>query len=388
MKISKTGFVCMRANLRIRGHVFKSEMPGKLPAIIVSHGFLSNQQSVWGYAQTLAELGYAAFAFDFCGGCVKGTSDGKSEDMTILTEAQDLNAVIDYVKTLPYVQSDRISLMGCSQGGFVSGIVAANRPDEIEKLILFYPALCIPDDARAGRMLGFKFDPNNMSPILSKFPMKIGREYAATMLQVDPFQEIQGYTGPVLIVHGTDDNVVKLSYAREAQKAYGEDRCELLEIHGAGHGFKKNADAVAINAAKEFMQDREEVLSIDVNLTGRKLVRKGLYSKLTLPFSGNAESKWFEGVVEPGASDVQERKGLKTTQFKADYVLSGKDCTGTPCKIHIVNIDVGNGWKPTVSTDSRTLAFLNSSDCTAYLEQRKCGPIVHIYTQIPKNFKK
>lgn len=388
MKISKTGFGCIRGNLHIRGHVFKPEMPGKLPAVIVSHGFMSNQQSVWGYAQTLAELGYAAFAFDFCGGCVKGTSDGKSEDMTILTEAQDLNAVIDYVKTLPYVQSDRISLMGCSQGGFVSGIVAAKRPDEIEKLILFYPALCIPDDARAGRMLGFQFDPNNMPPILSKFPMKIGREYAATMLHVDPFREIEGYTGPVLIVHGTDDKIVKLSYARRAQKAYGEDRCQMLEIQGAGHGFKRNADEVAIGAAKEFMQGREEVLSIDVKLTGRKLERKGLYSKLTLPFGGTAESKWFTGTIEPGAADVQERKGLKAIQFKADYVLSGKDCTGTPCKIHVVNIDVGNGWKPTVSTDSQALAFLNSSDCTAYLEQRKCGPIVHIYSHIHENNKK
>lgn len=388
MKTSKTSFECVRGNQLIRGHIIKPKFLGKFPVIILSHGFMSNQRSVWHYAKQLAELGYVAVTFDFRGGCIMGASDGRSEDMTVFTEAEDLNAVIDCVKKLPYVQSDRVSLMGCSQGGFVSGIVASRQLDKIEKLILFYPALCIPDDARAGKMLGFQFDPNNMPDILSKFPMKIGMQYASSMMPIDAIQEIRNYRGRVLLVHGTDDNVVNISYARKAQQAYGMERCYLLELEGAGHGFKGEADKIAIGAVKEFLCDREEVLTIDVQLDNNKQERKGFYLKVTLPFHGTANSKWFSGTIEPGAADVQEFNGIKMLKCTASYVLSGKDYNGFPCKVHIKNINMGSGWKPTVTTDSQALAFINDADCTAYLEQRKCGPVVHIYSPIPKNSEK
>lgn len=384
MTILKTAFECEREGLKIRGKAFYEENGKKLPAVIISHGFMSNQTSVESYAETLAESGSATFIFDFCGGGIKCSSDGKSEDMTVFTEAKDLNAVIDYVAARSFVDKNNITLMGCSQGGFVSGMVAAERGKEIKSLVLFYPALCIPDDARKGQMLGFKFDPNNMPEILSKFPMKIGREYAACVLEKDAVDMIKGYDGEVLIVHGTADRIVDISYAERAYKAFGENRCRLLRIQGGGHGFKGNADKVAIGAAKEFLSGREEVFAVDVRLTGRTIERKGLYSKLTLPFDGSASGRYFSGTIEKGAADVQERRGLKIIQCKADYVISGTDANGERAKVHVVNVDTGGGWKPTVTATSKALEFLNEADCTAYLEQRKTGPIVHIYTTIPK----
>ena len=53
--------------------------------------------------------------------------------------------------------------MGCSQGGFVSALFAAAHPNVVvSRLILFYPALCIPEDARRGKMLMYAFDPSNI----------------------------------------------------------------------------------------------------------------------------------------------------------------------------------------------------------------------------------
>lgn len=75
-------------------------------------------------------------------------SDGKFKDMSLDTEKQDLLCVIDYVARLVYVDSSTLILAVESQGGFVSCMVAAER--SIDKLILLYPALCIPDDARKG----------------------------------------------------------------------------------------------------------------------------------------------------------------------------------------------------------------------------------------------
>jgi dienelactone hydrolase len=100
---------------------------------------MANQSMNKAYAKLLASMGYAAFTFDFCGGGLGSKSEGKSEEMSVNSEVKDLEAVLEYVKSCPDVDTNRISLLGCSQGGFVSAICAVNHP-EIENLILFYPA--------------------------------------------------------------------------------------------------------------------------------------------------------------------------------------------------------------------------------------------------------
>ena len=78
---------------------------------------------------------------------------------------KDLCAVIEYVKALPFVDEKQIVLMGASQGGFVSGLTAAKYGDGIQKLIMLYPALCIPDHARRGWLGGARYDPKNVPAV-------------------------------------------------------------------------------------------------------------------------------------------------------------------------------------------------------------------------------
>ena len=102
----------------------------------------------------------------------------------------------------------------------------------------------------------------------------------------------------------------------------------------------------------------EEILTIDVTLTGRSMNHGGVYNIMTVPFTGSADSKWFKGDILPGTADLQRRKLWKTDRFYADYTLEGTDYTGQTYRIHIVNVGEGQGWKPTVTTDSEALAFL------------------------------
>ncbi len=259
--ISKTVFSCKRDDLTIRGTEYRPEGEN-LPIAIVCHGFMAFQDTVRQYAEAFAEMGYASYCFDFCGGSVvKGKSDGKTTDMSVLTEVKDLEAVMDYVKSLPYTNSEQIVLMGCSQGGFVSGITASKHKEEISKLILFYPALCIPDDARAGKMMFAKFDPDNIPEIVKCGPMKLGKCYVEDVIGMNPYQEICDYPGDVLIVHGTKDAIVNLKYAQTAYETYLENRkqsnasgqVKLHIIEGGKHGFSKKHDVIAIGQIREFM---------------------------------------------------------------------------------------------------------------------------------------
>ena len=242
-------FECKRDGLTIRGTEYRPA-GDTLPVAIVSHGFMAFQDTVRQYAKALARLGYCAYCFDFCGGSViKGKSDGDTREMSVLTEVRDLESVIAYVQSLPYTGSELL-LMGCSQGGFVSALVAARHPNAVSKLVLFYPALCIPDDARAGKMMFARFDPQNIPEKLRCGPMKLGGCYPEAVIDMDPYEEIKAYTGPVLIVHGTKDKIVRTDYSRRATECYKNAEPHFIE--GGAHGFSRKHDVEAIAYLNKF----------------------------------------------------------------------------------------------------------------------------------------
>ena len=270
-KLKRQAFTCSRGPLRLRGTLFRPAEGERFPIAVVSHEFMANRLFTMRYARLLASLGYAAFCYDFSGGCIVGASQGRTTDMTVFTEMEDLKAVIAYARAQPYADPDRLLLMGCSQGGLVTALTAAEPETQAEAIILFYPALSIPDDARKGSMMSARFDPENIPETMRCGPMKLGRGYAASVLELDPFSAISAYHGDVLIVHGNADTLVDISYSRRAYDAYraaaetalqaGEitviPQIAFHEVDGAGHIFTRprhNQDAV--QAVTAFLADR------------------------------------------------------------------------------------------------------------------------------------
>lgn len=247
-------FEAKRDNLCIRGKIY-GEATGARPAVILSHGFLANQMMCKKYAICLAKMGYICFTFDFCGGGLFNSSDGKTTEMSIFSEVKDLEAVIGYVKDCTFVDGEKISLLGCSQGGVVSAMVAKKQPEKIWKLILFYPALCIPDDARKGKMVFAKFNPVNVPEKMWCGPMRLGRCYVDTVNEINMYDYIGGYEGKVFLIHGCNDKLVDITYSQKAKNFYRD--IEYYEIEGAGHGFKGKYDDEAIKLLSKFMMLRE-----------------------------------------------------------------------------------------------------------------------------------
>ncbi len=249
MKTEK--FTCMRDGLTIRGLIYLPE-GDHLPIAVISHGFMATYQTTKQYAKWFAKRGYAAFCFDFNGGGIGCRSDKDTTKMTVLTEDKDLKVVIACAKELPETDEKSITLMGCSQGGYVSAMVSSELPDMIKRLILFYPAFCIPDDARSGQMMMAKFDPDHLPETFWCGPMKLGKCYPEAVMNVHFEEMISPYEGPVLIVHGDQDKIVSLSYAEKAAEVYKD--AKLVVLPGAGHGFKKRDDVPALKAVEEFIR--------------------------------------------------------------------------------------------------------------------------------------
>lgn len=258
-QIKESTFSCQKGNLIIRGTEFKPR--GKnLPIAIVSHGLNEGQDGVKKYAYFLAERGYVAYCFDFCGGKAdKCESDGDTRTMTVLTEVEDLEIVMEYAKSQPYVNKDRMLLMGCSQGGYVSAYVAAKRNEEIEQLILFFPAFCIADMVKTGNLLGTKFNPRRVPDEMKCAGMLLGRCYLEAAHDIDIYEEIKGYDGDVLILHGSKDKSVDIGYSQKAYETYlsvESNRDEPREVlfytvEGGKHGFDNKYAEKAMEYMKE-----------------------------------------------------------------------------------------------------------------------------------------
>ena len=126
--IKETLEVCKENGQLVRGVIFRPDGGDeKFPAVIFSHGFGSCYAELIHHGDGFAESGIVCVFFDFCGGGAASTSDGDMKNMTVETEAADLDAVLDTVMELPYINSEAIYLQGESQGGFVSAIVGARR---------------------------------------------------------------------------------------------------------------------------------------------------------------------------------------------------------------------------------------------------------------------
>lgn len=238
-----------RGNLNIVGELYiPTNSYDVFPLIVLSHGFDQSMNDTRDNALRFAKAGYASFIFDYIGGGRNIKSDGKMTEMSVLTEAEDLNIVIDNLLEDTRIDNNHIFLLGQSQGGFVSTYVAATR-DDIAALISFYPAYVLQDDA----LKQYSKLEDVPETYYSVQGVQIGRIYWKDATSFDIYDVMKDYANPALIIHGTSDNIVPLSYAERARDTM--PNAELLVIQGAGHGFNGKDIDTAINASLTLMKN-------------------------------------------------------------------------------------------------------------------------------------
>jgi len=237
-----------KGDQKIYGVLYRPEGLEKAPVVIISHGYGGTHAFGIPYAKALSPLGYAVYAYDFCGGGNNSRSDGKTSDMSLCSERADLAAVIAGLRSLDYIDEDHVILIGESQGGMISALSAADHKDLIDKLVLIYPALCIQDD-------WFKTYPkgSDVPETFDFWGVTLGRGFIECLYDLDVFGTLEKYEGPVRIFHGDKDATVPLSYSERAQKAY--KNASLTVLPGEGHGFSPNGQAQVIEAVKAFLTE-------------------------------------------------------------------------------------------------------------------------------------
>ena len=234
---------------KLEGVILKPELKAgeRCPMVLLCHGFMGNKEGA--LEKQIAELlkanGIASIRFDFNG---HGKSEGRFQDMTVPNEIVDAKKVIEYVSSLPYVES--VAISGHSQGGVVAAMTAGDLGvEKIKAVVLLAPAAVLRDDAIRGSTMGATYDPFNPGEYVELFRgMNLGGEYIRTAFSLPIYETAAKYQGPTLIIHGTGDRVVPYTYGERFHQIWSKS--ELVIIDKADHGFSKEIEQVASKSAE------------------------------------------------------------------------------------------------------------------------------------------
>ena len=232
---------------KVLGTLSMPEKDGKVPAVLLLHGFTATRneskseaipEGLFGrMAHELARQGIASLRIDMRG---SGKSEGSFEDLTVESEIEDALAGVAYLNQLDTIDKDRISVMGLSLGGIVTTAVAGRSTYPIRSVVLWNPGINPP----AAFITMFGKD-NVQNPTKDKDSVYVvpfnGQELAMkgdfylSLFRVVPAAELAKYSGPVLLAIGVKDDIVwPQPTSGAALLSYHDGKHELF-TKDAGH---------------------------------------------------------------------------------------------------------------------------------------------------------
>lgn len=219
---------------------------GKGPLCILVHGFTGHMEEdhIIAAQKAMNEAGISVLRVEMYG---HGQSDGEFKNHTLYKWVTNALSVVAYAKTLDFVTD--LYMCGHSQGGMLTMLIGGMCPDDFKAIIPLSPAWMIPETARDGSILGVNFDPQHIPEKLCFDDRELSGDYVRVAQTIHVEDEIARYNGPVLIIHGDDDEAVPYSYGVKAAQMY--KNAKLVTIHGDDHCYTRHLDEVA-KAIKEF----------------------------------------------------------------------------------------------------------------------------------------
>jgi uncharacterized protein len=207
-------------------------------------------------AAGLADTGIGSLRFDLRR---HGESEGRQEELTLASILNDIRVALAKVRELS--GAARLSLLGASFTGGVCAYYAAQRPAEIERLVLLNPQLnykqrtidsrsCWNDDSLDDEQAQHL---NELGYIQFTPSLRHGRPILNEVFWFEPLTALGEIRAPTLVVHGTKDTFVPVETSRDAVPLLHAPH-RLVEIEGSQHGFAVHDDPQYLNPQSQEWQ--------------------------------------------------------------------------------------------------------------------------------------
>ena len=207
------------------------------PTVIFAHGAESDYKADMTTLKSLAKSGIACYTFDFYGWTKRSTGPkgvrwfhdvprgvDNSYEQKVLQQTEDLNAVIDQVKKMDFVDTENIYLLGSSMGGATVASASVTHSKDIKGIVLQYPAINLVPDA----------------------------------MSEDAEHDVRKYENKVLLLQGTKDVIVpqKMSDKLAAYyNAYDTEKCNYIVYEGQPHVFTGKYKVIAAEEIYRFIRN-------------------------------------------------------------------------------------------------------------------------------------
>jgi len=114
----------------LAGTYLKSRTAGRTGVIVFCHEFLSNRWACQAYLDSLRDLGFDIFSFDFRNHGASGKAEGYTPSQWLTNfEVGDLRSALGYLRTRPDHDTAGFALFGVSRGANAALVVAAEQAD-------------------------------------------------------------------------------------------------------------------------------------------------------------------------------------------------------------------------------------------------------------------
>lgn len=209
------------------------------PAVIMFHGFTGHKaESHFLFtktARTLCSRGIGVLRFDFMG---SGDSEGRFQDMTLLTEINDGRNAIEFLTSDTTFDRSRLGIIGLSMGAVTASYIAAEY--KTRALVLWSP-LAYPE------LIEKKVLTRKLKKLLEKngriyppgFGHYLSKDFFDSLHKVNPLKMAELYTGNVLIVHTKDDSTLPIEHALSYFNAFHNRAISprIVILSEGGHTF-------------------------------------------------------------------------------------------------------------------------------------------------------
>lgn len=241
----------MESNLNISSEIY--DIPavinipdtndGVFPAVILCHGTASQKNEVGDLfvklGDKMAEAGIASIRFDFAG-C--GDSKADQTDLTFYGEVSDTEKVYEYLVGHESIDSDRIGIVGFSQGARVMAEFLGGHTDSIKAAVSLSGACHNGEGVFRGWFERYhdELEENGYAeiPMGWREDLILSAKWFDDIKSSSPMEELKKYEGCILAVSGTDDELVPYRHVHEIIDACSKaEMRDLKIIKDADHIF-------------------------------------------------------------------------------------------------------------------------------------------------------
>lgn len=205
------------------------------PVFILCHGTASQKNEVGNLfvklSNKLAESGIASVRFDFAG-C--GDSQADQKDLTFYGEVSDTEKIYEYMLGHERIDSERIGILGFSQGARVMAEFLGNHSQSISAAVSLSGACHNGQGVFAGWFE--KYHDEIEKHGYATIPMEwrenliLSEKWFADINASNPMDEISKYEGNILAIAGTEDQLVPYEHVHEIIGACNHAQIRDLKI--------------------------------------------------------------------------------------------------------------------------------------------------------------